>query len=480
MREPGASPGRSRRCEGRRPTRKCHWPTRPGRPRRGSPESEDLPRSPTRTPRGRRIRASQTHSLSRCFSWWRSRPAALAANVKIRVEGKTTTIFGPAQPTRDRRQRAPGARRRQHGRRVLLRDDDVELRRLRQPDRQVPGGRTSTGWVFKVNGVSPPVGADKVTLKDGDVVLWYYATFGPTGGPPTLELQRLPANCYVVQSVTDAGKKTRSATRDAHGRREALQDEERPRLHRQARAASSARPRPARSARTPSSDPARARRVRRPRSPRRLRRWRRRGGGDGDAVGHARPRRRGAARHEGRRGADADARARLEGRASRRATAAASSRRSTVLEGSLERSARLVLVRQRLRGRPERVVVPAARRRRRLARLPRLASGKERRASSSAPSRSRSCTATTGRRVPPPSASTRLADAGGASLRAEIGADVGRAARDACARRRERARGPRLVPTARPPSCSVETAGDPVQARARGDPELDRAGTRFR
>ncbi len=26
-------------------------------------------------------------------------PAALAANVKIRVEGKTTTIFGPAQPT---------------------------------------------------------------------------------------------------------------------------------------------------------------------------------------------------------------------------------------------------------------------------------------------------------------------------------------------------------------------------------------------
>jgi hypothetical protein len=63
-----------------------------------------------------------------------------------------------------------------------------------------------------VNGVSPPVGADKVTLKDGDVVLWYYATFGPAGGPPTLELQRLPANCYVVQSVTDTGKRARSAT----------------------------------------------------------------------------------------------------------------------------------------------------------------------------------------------------------------------------------------------------------------------------
>ena len=70
----------------------------------------------------------------------------------------------------------------------------------------------TSGWAFKVNGVSPPVGADKVTLKDGDVVLWYYATFGSAGGPPTLELQRLPANCYVVQTVNDAGKKTRATT----------------------------------------------------------------------------------------------------------------------------------------------------------------------------------------------------------------------------------------------------------------------------
>jgi hypothetical protein len=60
-----------------------------------------------------------------------------------------------------------------------------------------------------------------VVLKDGDVVLWYYATFGPTGGPPTLELQRLPGNCYVVNSVTDAGKRTRAAgaTLVADGRR---------------------------------------------------------------------------------------------------------------------------------------------------------------------------------------------------------------------------------------------------------------------
>ena len=51
-----------------------------------------------------------------------------------------------------------------------------------------------------------------MTLKDGDVVLWYFATFGPAGGPPTLELKRLPGNCYVVESLTDAGKRTRAAT----------------------------------------------------------------------------------------------------------------------------------------------------------------------------------------------------------------------------------------------------------------------------
>jgi hypothetical protein len=138
-------------------------------------------------------------------------PTALAANVSIRVEGKTTTIFGAAQP----RLAADNA----------LQALDVASTAgefyygtttaefgtyVSQIGKYAAGG--SAGWVFKVNGVSPPVGADKVTLKDGDVVLWYYATFGATGGPPTLELQRLPANCYVVQTVNDAGKKARAAT----------------------------------------------------------------------------------------------------------------------------------------------------------------------------------------------------------------------------------------------------------------------------
>ena len=65
--------------------------------------------------------------------------------------------------------------------------------------------------MFKVNGVSPPVGADQVILKDGDEVLWYFATFSDTGGPPTLALKATTANCYAVTSSDDAGKASASA-----------------------------------------------------------------------------------------------------------------------------------------------------------------------------------------------------------------------------------------------------------------------------
>jgi hypothetical protein len=137
-------------------------------------------------------------------------PSALSATVKIRVEGRTTTIFGAAQPR-------------------VTADNALQALDVASTAGEFYYGMTtsefgtyvsqigkypaaaSSGWVFKVNGVSPPVGADKVTLKEGDVVLWYYATFGAAGGPPTLELQRLPGNCYVVQSVSDTGKASRAA-----------------------------------------------------------------------------------------------------------------------------------------------------------------------------------------------------------------------------------------------------------------------------
>ena len=55
-------------------------------------------------------------------------------------------------------------------------------------------------------------GADALTLNPGDRVLWYWATFGPTGGPPTLVLQRTKGSCYRVLAQDDAGK-----TRPARG-----------------------------------------------------------------------------------------------------------------------------------------------------------------------------------------------------------------------------------------------------------------------
>jgi hypothetical protein len=147
-------------------------------------------------------------------------PTALAASVKIRVEGKTQTIFGPSQPgvTADNALQALDVAS-TAGEFYYALTPSSFGDYVSQIGKYAAGG--SAGWVFKVNGVSPPVGADKVVLKDGDVVLWYYATFGSTGGPPTLELQRLPRNCYLVQSVNDVGKRSPTATAvlSAGGRR---------------------------------------------------------------------------------------------------------------------------------------------------------------------------------------------------------------------------------------------------------------------
>ena len=134
-------------------------------------------------------------------------PAALAAvRVHVRVEGKTQTIFGAAEPTLSVTANALDAL------------ESASLagefyyhvatasfgKYVDQIGRYPAGG--SSGWVFKVNGVSPPVGADAVTLKPGDRVLWYWATFGPKGGPPTLSLRRAKRNCYRVVAQDDTGK----------------------------------------------------------------------------------------------------------------------------------------------------------------------------------------------------------------------------------------------------------------------------------
>jgi hypothetical protein len=136
-------------------------------------------------------------------------PAALAVDVHVRVEGKTRNIFGSTEPTLTAKANALDAL------------DSASLAAefyyhvtttsfgpyVDQIGRYLAGG--SNGWVFKVNGASPPVGADAVVLKDGDRVLWYWATFGPTGGPPTLVLQATKKRgCYRVVAQDDNGKRT--------------------------------------------------------------------------------------------------------------------------------------------------------------------------------------------------------------------------------------------------------------------------------
>jgi hypothetical protein len=133
-------------------------------------------------------------------------PAAFALSVHVRVEGKTRTIFGSSEPTLSVKSNALDAL------------DSASVagefyyhvqlasfgRYVDQVGRYPATG--SSGWVFKVNGVSPPVGADAVTLKDGDHVLWYWATFGPKGGPATLSLRAgTKRNCYRVLAQDDTG-----------------------------------------------------------------------------------------------------------------------------------------------------------------------------------------------------------------------------------------------------------------------------------
>jgi hypothetical protein len=138
-------------------------------------------------------------------------PTALAAvRVHVRVEGKTQTIYGATEPSLSVKANALDAL------------DAASLAGefyyhvttasfgsyVDQIGRYAAAG--SSGWVFKVNGVSPPVGADAVNLKSGDRVLWYWATFGRNGGPPTLVLRRASRGCFRVLAQDDAGK-TRTA-----------------------------------------------------------------------------------------------------------------------------------------------------------------------------------------------------------------------------------------------------------------------------
>ena len=132
--------------------------------------------------------------------------SALAAGVTVRVEGKTQTIFGSKPAPVEAANALQALDLASVLGRILLNalthssfGDYVS-----QIGKYPAAG--SAGWVFKVKRTPPPVGADQVQLKDGDSVLWYWAEFGPSGGPPTLDLKPDGKNCYRATSNDDAGK----------------------------------------------------------------------------------------------------------------------------------------------------------------------------------------------------------------------------------------------------------------------------------
>ena len=153
-------------------------------------------------------------------------PAALAARVHVRVEGKTQTIFGPTEPTLTVKDNALDALESASAAGEFFYHVTVSGfgPYVDQIGRYPAAG--NGGWIFKVNGVLPPVGADAVHLKDGDSVLWYWATFTGAAGPLTLEVENSLVRgkrCFFATGRNDAGHagRVRAVVFTLNGRRRA-------------------------------------------------------------------------------------------------------------------------------------------------------------------------------------------------------------------------------------------------------------------
>ena len=142
--------------------------------------------------------------------------AALAARVTVRVEGKTQTIFAPVPRTVQAANPLEALEAASVAGEFYYHVTVSSFGSYVDQIGRFPAGGTA-GWIFKVNGASPPVGAETFELKDGDSVLWYWAQFGTApGGPPTLELRRERPNCYGVLSVSDQGVRTAATNAVLH------------------------------------------------------------------------------------------------------------------------------------------------------------------------------------------------------------------------------------------------------------------------
>jgi hypothetical protein len=205
------------------PEPNCHWPAGREGGQGGRPESEDLPLAEHSEPlaEGGFVRKTFITLAALVALAALLVPSALATRASVRVEGVRKTIFGALET------------RFEAGTNALQALDFASHRGefyyhltqssfgtyVDQIGRYAAVG--TSGWTYKVNGVSPPVGADKYVLREGDRVLWYWATFGPSGGPRTLRLFGTRANCYRVVSENDQGvdRPALGAVLNADGRR---------------------------------------------------------------------------------------------------------------------------------------------------------------------------------------------------------------------------------------------------------------------
>ncbi len=140
-------------------------------------------------------------------------PAAPAARVSIRVEGRTQTIYGKAPRAAEAETPLAALLRASLAGEFYVNVRETSFGPFVDQIGRFPAAGLS-GWLFKVNGASPPVGAADVRLRDGDSVLWYWADFDATSfaGPATLQLRRTSARCYAAFAQDDNG--TAAAARD--------------------------------------------------------------------------------------------------------------------------------------------------------------------------------------------------------------------------------------------------------------------------
>ena len=139
-------------------------------------------------------------------------PAALGVRVKVRVEGKTQTIFGATEPTlavEPANALAALEAASVAGEFYYHVTSTSFGRYVDQIGRYAPRPGETAGWVFKVNGVMPTVGADQYVVNRGDRVLWYWAEFS-SGSPKTLDLARPSTNCFRAWAVDDSGVRSRA------------------------------------------------------------------------------------------------------------------------------------------------------------------------------------------------------------------------------------------------------------------------------